>query len=153
MNSVGRPKGVTMELTTERIRARTEQQGDCIVWIGAKANGYPMARHNGNMMVVSRRVVEIRDGVELTKDQRIRHTCDNRLCVNPDHLVIYERGQKGYAAGGAKKIKTKAEVEAIMAEWNKTPDYKNKIMKFCYKYDISQSTLLTMRRGKYEGSD
>lgn len=34
----------------------------------------------------------------LKHDDIVQHTCGNRLCVNPDHLVLAEREHRGNAA-------------------------------------------------------
>lgn len=64
----------------------TKKVGDCMVWQGAKTpDGYPRAMVRGNSNArLHREVFRLHNGY--TPDV-VRHTCDNPLCINPDHLI------------------------------------------------------------------
>ncbi len=49
--------------------------------------GYPAIRENGKMHKLSRWVYENFKG-KIPKNLIVRHTCDNKLCVNKDHLIL-----------------------------------------------------------------
>ncbi len=64
------------------------QEDGCIVWPGSlKADGYGVTHLNGRYPVrVHRAVYEHLRG-PLPKGKVLHHTCKNRACANPEHLV------------------------------------------------------------------
>lgn len=64
-----------------------KRDGDCIVcdWPGLPADRYPTVSINGNSMSYSRLILMRRLG-SMNSEVLTRHKCDNRHCVNPDHL-------------------------------------------------------------------
>ena len=57
---------------------------DCILWARSTKNGYGQWKSG---RYVHRDVYEAVKG-PIPKGFLVRHTCDVRLCVNPDHLVL-----------------------------------------------------------------
>ena len=75
---------------TQWLRKYTEKQGDCLVFAGCKmpnrtkAGGLGYGRLSvGGKTVLAHRHVASMIGLQGT----VRHTCDNRPCCNPAHLV------------------------------------------------------------------
>lgn len=83
------PKIETKDI--DDILERTQREGDCMIWTGAThVQGYGMMRQAGEMRSVHSVVAELKYGRKPTKysGDRVSRTCDNNLCVNPEHIVI-----------------------------------------------------------------
>jgi hypothetical protein len=87
------PYHSTKVKTLEDVLERTELVNNCLVWTGAThRQGYGMMRQAGEMRTVHSVVAELKYGERPTKynGTRVTRTCGNKLCVNPDHIVIEE---------------------------------------------------------------
>jgi hypothetical protein len=78
----------------ERLLANSEQQGDCRVWTSrTDKDGYGVltigSRTDNTRKVgyrASKAAYEAYNG-EVPEGMLVRHTCDNRPCINHDHLI------------------------------------------------------------------
>lgn len=77
--------------TTESILARTEEEGNCMLWKGYIANKTPQVEHNGKMTNVRRVLLELA-GTPSTADF-LAPKCKNSRCVNPEHIEPQTRKQ------------------------------------------------------------
>lgn len=60
----------------------------CILWEGARDyGGYGVATHNGKTISAHKKAYLLAHG-PVPAGMVIRHTCHNRCCINPSHLVV-----------------------------------------------------------------
>ncbi len=68
----------------DKVMARTEWEGDCLVFTGSRhRQGYGQVSVNGKSVLAHRVVIEHHLG---SSDLDVLHSCDNPPCVNIDHL-------------------------------------------------------------------
>jgi len=63
------------------------EMGPCWVWVGARNQGYGWVGYHGKQET-AHRVAYILSKGEIPNGLVVRHTCDNRPCCNPDHLLL-----------------------------------------------------------------
>lgn len=126
---------------------------DCIVWHKCIAkDGYGVTWFRGKKHP-AHRVAYIKAHGEIPEGLVVRHTCDNRSCVNPEHLIIgtqkdnirdmFERGRQHDRSGenSAMSKLTASQVEAIRLDQRKQKD-------IALEYGINQSAVSRIKSNK-----
>ena len=67
----------------QRFWDKVDKSGDCWEWTGAVGAGYGQISYQGKPVYAHRFV-----SGPLSSSAVVLHRCDNKTCVNPDHLTI-----------------------------------------------------------------
>lgn len=61
---------------------------ECWEWQASTRAGYGAIKHQGVLLSAHCVAWVLYNGVQIPERMIIRHTCDNRLCCNPAHLLV-----------------------------------------------------------------
>lgn len=122
--------------------------GDCWVWQGATfVDGYGKFWDGEKQVKAHRWVMGM-------PEQCVLHTCDNPLCVNPEHLFLGTRGDnntdcfvKGRNARGFRLPQTKLSDEQVR-EIRRSPVSGRQL---ALRLGVSRSHITSIRRGEKRG--
>lgn len=74
----------TIPETAERFWSKVEKGDGCWLWVGGRADGYGVFCHSGTRAPAHHMAWLLTHGA--LPGERLIHTCENNLCVRPDHL-------------------------------------------------------------------
>ena|SRR3990167_3395166 len=109
----------------------------CWIWVGANNNrGYPRVGIGiGNKMAPAHRFFyEKKFGIKITEDKDAHHKCNNKKCVNPDHIEILPH--KENCSTDFRKLSDEQEKELVSLF-----DSGLKIKELAIKYKIDRHTV------------
>lgn len=74
----------------DRIMAKTEQRGPCLIWTGSINSRYPAitSYSAGPVTLMVRRLLYAHFVSQDVAWSSVSCTCGNDLCINPDHLIL-----------------------------------------------------------------
>lgn len=142
----GRPRN-SPEKVWDRIEVRGEDE--CWPWLGSTKNGYGRFWFDWADQYAHRFVCELVKGPVPT-ELDVMHSCNNKLCCNPKHLMPGTAAQNtqdayrdGLAPSGEQSTSSKltaAQVEAIRADQRRQ-------VEIAAHYDISQTQVSRIKCG------
>jgi hypothetical protein len=84
--------------TKQSLLERSVATNECFIWQGAgKGNGYGVAVYKGKQTTVHRVMYMLVHGA-IPDGYEVDHTCNNRACINPDHLQSVSHAENMYLA-------------------------------------------------------
>lgn len=116
----------------------------CWLWTGAQnGRGYGIASiGKGKTMLAHRYVAQLRENT-LPKETVVRHTCDNPLCVRPDHLIVCE--QKENMVDMMQKGRKQTKLNPLAVRDIRTRQLSR--AEYALKYGVSQYTVVEVQLG------
>ena len=124
-----RPSGMTRDEICDLLLSEARFDAGCLVLEGRRyGTEYPTVRHEGQLYLVSRILMERKLGRVLDPLEIVRHKCHNPPCINIDHLETGDRRdnyldnlRSGLKAGASKL--TQEEVKDIRRRFESGEDF------------------------------
>lgn len=131
----------------ERFWAKVDKSADCWVWKGATVQGYGILHVTGKRSVYAHRFsYELAFG-PIPPLVAVCNTCENKLCVRPDHLVVGNpsRVKRHLAAKGQRHPNSKL-TEQYVRDILGRPDEPGTVL--AREFGVSPATICAIRHGR-----
>lgn len=146
---------VDLDKVTFRFMAKVvKRDNGCWYWSGMKRGKYGLVRIGGRRIAAHRASYQLFVG-EISGGLLVCHTCDNPICVNPDHLFLgtyldnyqdmIEKGREVYGDRRGSKNSLAKLTEDDVREIRDSSETQVKIGK---RFGVSQSVISEIRSRK-----
>ena len=135
--------------TSDRFWKRVDKHGDCWIWLGGKTQaGYGYFWHEGTAKCTHRFVWESLHG-GIPEGKLIRHSCNTRSCVNPQHLFLGSQvdNMRDAARKGKVGKLTRADVRSIRRHLARGEPQE----RLARRYSVSQGAISHIATGRTWG--
>ena len=144
---------LTDDMYTEKFWSKVDQRGTCWLWTGPRSGaGYGtfQARLNDQAFWRAHRYSWALANGEIQEGMLVLHRCDNRWCVNPEHLFIgtdkdnvHDAMRKGRHTRGTMNGNAKLTEQDVMDI--RLSDESTAVL--AKRYDLDYTQILRTRRG------
>lgn len=138
----------------------SEIKKDCIIFTGYKNKyGYGVIVFNNMRTKAHRLAFKLSNpGISLTKNKNVCHHCDNRSCINPNHLFIGTNGDnnrdrtaKGRSARGERHGMSKLTTDEVKEIKNLITVGEESLASIARTYKVSRRLIQWIKRGECWG--
>jgi len=131
------------EASIKKFWSRIDKSGECWIWKGSCVTGYGVLNVGRKNEYIHRFSYRLHFG-EFDPKLKVCHTCENRKCGNPAHLVLVERGSGDH---NDKTMFSKFSAETI-AEMQALYDSGEPVYELTARFGMSESTVYKFTRDK-----
>lgn len=131
----------------------------CIDYVGSISNtGYGLRQFAGKLRLAHRVAYCVANNIDITKmlpSQVVLHGCDNRACVNPEHLRIGTQSDncrdRSIRAPRGEKRKLTADEVLVIKSLDPIKGRSSMAKQLGITYNVDESTIRKIWYGKYWG--
>lgn len=127
-----------------------EPNSGCWLWEKSIGNhGYGNFCIDGQVMTAPRASVKAYICTDIPKNVQVLHKCDNRLCVNPGHLMLGSHKDNMAQASMRRRFRNQhGNLTLSSVDVQNILNDDSSQRKIANKYGVSQGTIARIKRGK-----
>ena len=143
---MARPRSDVYKRFKDKIKVA---ENGCHEWQSTiKRDGYGQFHHDGSAQKAHKVAYELFKG-EVQKGLVVMHTCDNKICVNPDHLKLGTTKNNVADMDAKKRRGTKSNLTyADVAEIKQMLADRYSQQEIAWKFNVVQTTISRIKLGK-----
>lgn len=139
------------EANIARLTSKIPDSNGCILWLGTPSRyGYARTEWFKKEILIHRYICEKKIGRKLLPGEIAMHSCDVRMCINPNHIEPGSHAQnqadkalRGRSLKGVKHPQSKLNEKQVLKIFSDTRSSKIIAAEYC----VSKVTVNSIRRG------